>query len=216
MRVHLHVQRFAGLAAAVEGAVGLEIPRIGLPFEAGPCRMAHPQQHARSGVPHTAVPRFEHGPVAIIVDQLHLAAEIIERFGLPVECIDSPAVLRQPEMQVMVVPRIADRPPVRLGNELAHRLGGRHRRSSQLGGEPEGMAEEIFRLIGQVMPRAARAQVHIAGIGTVKECAVLPGYQRGQPRFERRGSIAFVARTPHGQRRMVAETTHRLTGIGHE
>ena len=35
--------------------------------------------------------------MAIIVDQLYLAAEIIERFGLPVECIDSPAVLRQPD-----------------------------------------------------------------------------------------------------------------------
>ena len=54
VRIGLHVKLLASLTATIERTVGLEIPRIGLPFEAGPCRMAHPQQHARSGVPHTA------------------------------------------------------------------------------------------------------------------------------------------------------------------
>ncbi len=142
--IGLHMQRLAGRTGAVVRAVDVEVVVVRLPDRAVPRRVGHPQHQPAGVVPQVRVPRLEHGPRVLVVDELRLAREVVQAGGRPETCFYGRLVrlrcLVSVLAPVVVVPRALDRPLGLVAGHVAHAGGGGDDGHADLRVEPEVLA----------------------------------------------------------------------------
>ena len=103
-RIVLDVQGFTRLLAAKVGGRRIEVIVIGLPYHRGPAGMAHPKEQSCS----TAARRFEHATIAVVVDELRPAGELLDVTGFAktfaYELIEDGRTLCTLQSEVMLPP----------------------------------------------------------------------------------------------------------------
>ena len=227
----LYVDMLARLTHSPIGSRRVEVVVVGLPYERWICRLAHPRHYTRRILPQMVLPALIHSLVDLQVEQLSLAAEILDALWLAVVLCQSLLVavgtcVGCQRTEVVFVPHLVTWPPAILGHKLTEALEGSKHRCTYLCAEaPLGTSLiAIHHRVGceiparmHISPRATSRQALRVGYRLIMAVAtIVVCHVATHPVVERFLGHTLVVATPHRYRGVVTQTLYLLYGVGVE